>query len=197
MRLVRAILKVAHLGRMSFPRHTRCVVAARGVADILTVRSSNRHPPVFLSLARARVRAAAHLHLKESITLNTRTTLSTPPTLDWREADDDVFVATSAGEYAGFIGITPLGYEAHSARGEYLGMHASRDIARAAVAASATASSAPRTTPPRSVRPLHARVSANSAPAQRDRKRGGRQRRGASSDSRHVAAKPAALALVG
>jgi len=64
---------------------------------------------------------------------------SAAPALDWRQADDDVFVATSAGEYAGFIGVTVRGYEAHSARGEDLGTYGTRDDAAAAVAQAFTA----------------------------------------------------------
>jgi cold shock CspA family protein len=58
--------------------------------------------------------------------------------LDWRQADDAVFVATSAGEFAGFVDLMPDGARAHSARGIDLGMHGSAADARAAVAASAS-----------------------------------------------------------
>jgi cold shock CspA family protein len=82
---------------------------------------------------------------------------SSRPPLDWRPADDDVFVATSAGEYAGFIGITPLGHEAHSARGEFLGLHPTRDLARSAVAASLTRTAPSPTGPAHLNRPLRTR----------------------------------------
>lgn len=62
--------------------------------------------------------------------------ISPPETLDWRRADDDVLVATTAGEYAGFISLTGRGARAHSARGADLGLHDSEDSARAAVEAS-------------------------------------------------------------
>jgi cold shock CspA family protein len=58
------------------------------------------------------------------------------PALGWRQADDDVFVATIAGEYAGFVAVTSRGYEAHSAHGAHLGDHVTHDLASAAVAAS-------------------------------------------------------------
>jgi cold shock CspA family protein len=58
--------------------------------------------------------------------------------LDWRQADDDVFVATLAGEYAGFVDVTPRGFHAHSALGDDLGVHESQDAAHAAVATSVT-----------------------------------------------------------
>jgi cold shock CspA family protein len=64
--------------------------------------------------------------------------LSPADALDWRQADDGVFVATSAGEYAGFIDLTGSGAHAHSARGTDLGLHADIAAARAAVAASAS-----------------------------------------------------------
>lgn len=56
--------------------------------------------------------------------------------LDWRRADNDVFVATSAGEYAGFVSVTSDGAEAHSARGVDLGVHETPALARAAVVSS-------------------------------------------------------------
>jgi len=56
--------------------------------------------------------------------------------VDWRQADDDVFVAARAGEYAGFVGLTSQGYEARGGRGEDLGIHSDRHEAMAAVAAS-------------------------------------------------------------
>lgn len=83
-------------------------------------------------------------------------TLVSPPftarhALDWRQADDGVFVATSNGEYAGFAAATPFGFEAHSARGEVLGIVETRELAHAAVAASLTRQ-APL--PARSARPI-------------------------------------------
>ncbi len=62
------------------------------------------------------------------------------PALAWRQADDDVFVATRADEYAGFIDVTPQGFHAYGARGEDLGLHTTPDLARAAVAASVASS---------------------------------------------------------
>jgi len=58
--------------------------------------------------------------------------------LAWRQADDDVYVATRSDEYAGFIDTTSSGFRAHGPRGEDLGLHATHDHARAAVAASAS-----------------------------------------------------------
>lgn len=87
----------------------------------------------------------------------TSVTIPTPaarPALHWRPADDDVEVATSAGEYAGFVSLTALGHEAHSARGEDLGVHATGDLARAAVAASATHVARTPAGPPRLNRPF-------------------------------------------
>jgi cold shock CspA family protein len=85
------------------------------------------------------------------------TTSSARPSLDWRQADDDVFVATSAGEYAGFVGITPIGFEAHSAQGESLGVHGTRDSAHAAVAASVTHVALSPAGTARPIRPLRTR----------------------------------------
>lgn len=56
--------------------------------------------------------------------------------LAWRQADDDVHVATRSDEYAGFIDTTLRGFRAHGPRGEDLGLHATPADARAAVAAS-------------------------------------------------------------
>jgi cold shock CspA family protein len=52
----------------------------------------------------------------------------------WRQAADDVHVATDAGEYAGFVAATPDGFEAFGALGEDLGLHPARRIALATVA---------------------------------------------------------------
>jgi cold shock CspA family protein len=80
-----------------------------------------------------------------------------PTTLDWRQADDDVFVATGGGEYAGFVAITPLGFEAHSARGELLGIFEVRELAHAAVAASVTRTVSTPAGITRLIRPLRTR----------------------------------------
>lgn len=56
-------------------------------------------------------------------------------TLDWRPADDDVFVATVDGEYAGFVARTPRGHEAHSALGVDLGRYDTMQLATDAVTA--------------------------------------------------------------
>jgi len=53
--------------------------------------------------------------------------------LDWRQADDDVFVAMAHGEYAGFVSLTVLSHTAHGPRGEFLGEYPSSDEARVAV----------------------------------------------------------------
>lgn len=58
------------------------------------------------------------------------------PALDWRQADDGVFVATLAGEYAGFVDVGSDGADAYSSRAVHLGRHDAVDAARAAVAAS-------------------------------------------------------------
>jgi cold shock CspA family protein len=88
------------------------------------------------------------------LTFVTIPTASSRPPLEWRQADDDVFVATSSGEYAGFVCLTALGFEGHSARGEELGVHTTRDLARAAVAASATRPALHHAGRPRHTRPL-------------------------------------------
>jgi len=57
------------------------------------------------------------------------------PALDWRQADDDVLVATRSGEYAGFVHGSVDGYVAHSATGQDLGVFTALDLAQDAVAA--------------------------------------------------------------
>jgi len=64
-----------------------------------------------------------------------------------------VFVATSGGEYAGFVDITPLGFGAFGARGEDLGAFDTRDLAHDAVATSAMRIHIP-TGSARPIRPL-------------------------------------------
>jgi cold shock CspA family protein len=91
------------------------------------------------------------------LTLVTVLTPASRQPLDWRPAADDVFVATIAGEYAGFVDITPLGHEAHSSRGEDLGVHPTRELARAAVAASLTHAAPSPTGPAHLNRPLRTR----------------------------------------
>jgi len=41
-------------------------------------------------------------------------------------------------EYAGFVGVTPAGFEAQDARGKNLGRHSTRELASQAVTASVT-----------------------------------------------------------
>jgi cold shock CspA family protein len=88
------------------------------------------------------------------LTFVTLSTSSSRPPLHWRQADDDVFVATSAGEYAGFVGVTPLGFEAHTARGEDLGVHSTRELAYSAVAAAVTRPAPVPAGSPHHIRPL-------------------------------------------
>jgi len=93
------------------------------------------------------------------LTFVTPSPLPLHPPLDWRQADHDVHVATSAGEYAGFVCVTPAGIEAHGARGEHLGVHATREDAARAVAASLPTSPLSRTHVVRHQRPLRTRRS--------------------------------------
>jgi cold shock CspA family protein len=105
------------------------------------------------------------------------TTVTTPPApphnvLDWRQADDGVFVATAAGEYAGFVAVSPAGFEAHSAHGSPLGVHATRDLASAAVAAAMFPRTISTAHEVQLTRPLRARASGT-----RGRSRGPRRKR--------------------
>ena len=93
------------------------------------------------------------ISLKALLTFNTCITASSRPSLDWRQADDDVFVATTAGEYAGFVAITPHGFAAFGARGENLGHHETRTVAHLAVEASVLQTHIP-TGSTRPIRPL-------------------------------------------
>gem|GEM_PF-82293 len=113
--------------------------------DFLCLIVENRAldlPPPLRSLPSHDFRARACHRLvrppKALLTLVTPTSATTPSSLDWRQADDDVFVATSTGEYAGVVFVTPTGFDAHSARGERLGVHETRAAAAHAVAASVT-----------------------------------------------------------
>lgn len=58
------------------------------------------------------------------------------PALAWQQADDDVFVATLNGEYAGFVAAGADGYDAHTGRGLDLGAHSTAGGAASALAAS-------------------------------------------------------------
>ncbi|GAA1465102.1 cold shock CspA family protein [Microbacterium thalassium] len=81
----------------------------------------------------------------------------TAPALEWRQADHDVYVGTAAGEYAGFVAVTPDGYEAHGAVGSDLGLHETRDLAFRAVAASVTRKAPTPARPAHLNRPLRTR----------------------------------------
>jgi len=79
--------------------------------------------------------------------------------LDWRQADHDVFVATAAGEYAGFIARAESGFTAHGPLGQALGLYASVESAQHALTElredNTTASAEhPRLTRPRRIRRL-------------------------------------------
>ncbi|MFG6401148.1 MULTISPECIES: hypothetical protein [unclassified Microbacterium] len=70
----------------------------------------------------------------ESFVLTVVTTA--PPastTSQWRQAEDGIFVATSSGEYAGFVAHVADGYDARGPLGEDLGRHASAGLAMLAV----------------------------------------------------------------
>ena len=87
--------------------------------------------------------------LLSSSSAATAAILHTPPdALTWAQADDDVHVATRSGEYAGFIAAIGDLFEAHGARGEDLGSHATPTLARIAVADALAPPTRPATTPP-------------------------------------------------
>jgi hypothetical protein len=60
---------------------------------------------------------------------------SSAPAVLWRQADDDVYVASADAEYAGFVAATPRGFEAHGGRGQRLGVFPMLDRAKSAVVA--------------------------------------------------------------
>ncbi|WP_424447477.1 hypothetical protein [Microbacterium arborescens] len=64
---------------------------------------------------------------------------SSAPSLEWRQADADFYVATLDGQYAGFVtmGSAPATFDAESGHGADLGAHGSAGAAAAAVAAAA------------------------------------------------------------
>lgn len=66
-------------------------------------------------------------------------TLITPdlamPVIRWRQAADDVYVATINEEFAGFISVTAAGYELRGPHADELGTHASKDAAQQALSA--------------------------------------------------------------
>lgn len=73
--------------------------------------------------------------------------LSSAPAVLWRQADDDVYVASADAEYAGFVAATPRGYEAHSGRGQRLGVFPMLDRAKSAVVAAGRRPAARRSRP--------------------------------------------------
>ncbi|GAA1735516.1 hypothetical protein [Microbacterium paludicola] len=70
------------------------------------------------------------------------------PALLWKQADEDVYVATVDDEFAGYIAVTDSGYALHSAHAEPLGVYRSRRDAQDALHAhlAPAAASRPRTT---------------------------------------------------
>jgi cold shock CspA family protein len=68
---------------------------------------------------------------------------SPPQALAWRQADDNIHVATLADEYAGFTDMTSRGIHAYGSRGEDLGLHTTLTLARAAIAASQISPASP------------------------------------------------------
>lgn len=49
------------------------------------------------------------------------TTIHPPERLTWKQADDDVYVATRDGEYAGFVELDTGAHVVHDSRGTELG----------------------------------------------------------------------------
>lgn len=86
---------------------------------------------------------------------------SSAPSLVWRQADADFYVATLDGQYAGFVttGSAPATFDAESGHGADLGTYASADAAAVAVAAAA------RPVPPRrAARPQRRRARGPATP---------------------------------
>lgn len=69
------------------------------------------------------------------------------PALLWKQADEDVYVATVDDEFAGYIAVSDTGYALHSAHAEPLGVYRSRRDAQDAlrVHLAPAAASRPRT----------------------------------------------------
>lgn len=55
------------------------------------------------------------------------------PALLWKQADEDVYVATVDDEFAGYIAVSDSGYALHSAHAEPLGVYRSRRDAQDAL----------------------------------------------------------------
>lgn len=67
-----------------------------------------------------------------SITMSSTTTRP-PEHLTWKQADDDVFVATRDGEFAGFVEVADAGHVVRDSHGTELGEFASLADARRAL----------------------------------------------------------------
>lgn len=67
-----------------------------------------------------------------SMTMSTTTT-HPPEDLTWKQADDDVYVATRDGEFAGFVEIADAGHVVRDSHGTELGEFASLADARRAL----------------------------------------------------------------
>lgn len=68
-----------------------------------------------------------------SIIMSNTTTIHPPEPLSWKQADDDVHVATRAGEFAGFVESNGAAHLVHDSRGTELGSFDSLEDARDAL----------------------------------------------------------------
>lgn len=121
------------------------------------MRAASAFDLTILRVAKSRAR-----HTAMSMTMSTTTFPPSDP-LTWKQADADVYVATRAGEFAGFVEFDGTTHLARDQRGIELGSFASLDDARDALEQANAPESRPRTfgfTLPRALRrrPRRARV---------------------------------------
>lgn len=84
----------------------------------------------------ARSAAPSQIHPNTDPTVDTdRTDLdpASTPVLAWRQADEDVFVATNAGEFAGFVTVDRNAHIAHDSLSRCIGTYPTLAAARQAL----------------------------------------------------------------
>lgn len=89
--------------------------------------------PEIMSSTRTPARSGAPIHDRNTITEPTGSPALASAELAWRQADHDVFVATSRGEFAGFVTVDDAAHVAHDSHSRRIGSYPSLAAARQAL----------------------------------------------------------------
>jgi len=89
--------------------------------------------PEIMSSTSTSARSGVPIHDPNPTPASSTADTAAPAELAWRQADHDVFVATSRGEFAGFVTVDDTAHVVHDSRSRRIGSYPSLAAARQAL----------------------------------------------------------------